>query len=244
MTATLRTITRAEYRDLLRDLARIQAARLVPNPPAGSLWISSADFWASIRVARGECVRFEDEWCGYPCTENEIKSARSEAAVERVWRSLRGSEAKPRAPIQEERLWAARRFGRDWKRLQEPSLDDYWWVRERYPSLMAAVGDDSAFPLLHSLTVVRVRVLGADGSPLPYGSVKVRGIRSKQLRESSGEALPRPGDPTAFVLIGEPGNDELEVRGAGFPERRVPVSVGPKTPQEVVVRFGRETEPR
>ncbi|HKB15081.1 MAG TPA: hypothetical protein VKF62_03400, partial [Planctomycetota bacterium] len=243
--ARLGRLSRPEYAEVLRDLARIEAARLVSNPRDEwqLSWGSTADFWASIRVARGEAVQFEDEWCGYPNGTDEVRYAKVEAAVARVLEAVREAEAAAHEPTAEERLWASRRFIRDWKRL-EGLAGGYQWVRGRCPYLLASVGDDAALGFIHPLTVVHVRVRDADGSAVPWTSVQVCLTRSRLLRSLWVTTLPRPGDPTLSVLVGEPGEYELEVQGDGIQAKTIPVTVGNASPQEVVVEVDRVPGPR
>lgn len=238
VTATLASMTLTDFRDLLRDLAKIQAARLLPDPDVNdeTMWSSTADFWASIRVVHQGAVRFEDEWCGYPSSWEEILYARAAAAVGRVLRSLNASALRPHVPTEEERLWVSRKCAHDWRRFA-PTGTDYWWVRERLPLLVGAVGDDSSFALLQPLTVVRVRVLSGDGSALPFSEGRLRWRRPERGGAWWDDAIPRLGDPTAFVLVDEPGNVQLDVRVAGFQRKNLLLTVGPKTPQETVVQL-------
>jgi hypothetical protein len=240
VTARLGRLSRSAYAEVLHDLARIEAARLVPDPPSGlrALWESTADFWASIRVARGETIRFEDEWCGYPNSTDEVRYAKVAAAVARIRRAVREAEPAAHEPTAEERLWSSRRFTRDWKR-HKGRGGDYRWVRERSPFLVASVGDAAALAALDSFTVVLVRVRDADGIPLPQTSVRVRWSWSGLFRRRTLAAVPRLGEPTVSVLIGEAGEYELEVQGEGFQEKKVPLTVGRRSPQEVVVDLER-----
>ncbi|MCI0587502.1 MAG: carboxypeptidase-like regulatory domain-containing protein [Planctomycetes bacterium] len=238
VTAKLGRLSRSAYAEVLHDLVRIEAARLVREPPSRSRWSTTGDFWASIRIARGDAVRFEDEWCGYPNSTDEARYAKVAAAVARVQSAVRDAEAASHEPTAEERLWASGRFIRDWKR-HEGRGGGYRWVRERSPLLVASVGDDASLGVLDSFTVVHVRVHDGDGMPLPHASVQVSWSWPGLFRRRTLAAVPRFGDATLSVLIGEPGGYELEVRGDGFQAKKVPLTVGRRSPQEVVVDLER-----
>ena len=238
VTAKSGRLSRSGYAEVLHDLARIEAAEIVRDPPSRSRWSTTADFWASIRIARGEAVRFEDDWCGYPNSTDEVRYAKVAAAVALVQSAVRDAEAASHEPTAEERLWASRRFIRDWKR-HEGRGGGYRWVRERSPLLGASVGEDASLGVLDSLTVVHVRVRDGDGVPLPRASAQVSWSWPGLFRRRTLASVPRFGDATLSVLIGEPGEYEFEVRGDGFQEKKVPLTVGRRSPQEVVVDLER-----
>jgi hypothetical protein len=96
------------YRVLLADLARIEAARLVPIPVRRYLSGFDTEFGVAIRVADARGVRFGERWAGKPGSIEEIRYAKPEAAVKLVEDGIAPLQFEPCEPTGELREWVGR----------------------------------------------------------------------------------------------------------------------------------------
>ena len=133
------------YRELLDDLAVVNAAKLKPVR-RNSASSSSFDFWVYARLTAKEKTLLDLNWAGYDGSRAEIEYAKPRAAVRVATDAVKGLDFKEHSLTDAERTWASTKFARDWKEFED--LDFHWWVRERYIITIGVVGDATALPTL------------------------------------------------------------------------------------------------
>jgi hypothetical protein len=124
-------------------LAKLNLVELETDGGLGiSAWVSSADYHLRLTLKERDGDLADRGFTGYESSSSALDSLPVELATRPLQKLLEGATFREEEPSAEDRAWLTERF------LFTMSGEPYWWVKERFVSLIKALGTVDAIPAL------------------------------------------------------------------------------------------------